>query len=261
MTQTITTKLRQSSVSHAAIIWGLRVALVLALLGAWLLGTGPAEVSPLILPEMTTVFSSFISMFTDPVIWQAAGVTVWAMLVAFALAAGVGLAVGFIVSRSSMLSATFEPLFAWGYIFPVALLYPLFLIWFGVGVESKIFFAFINAVFPIAFNTVKGLRNIEPRYLKVGQAFGASKTQIDWHIKPGAAWPMILAGLRLGAAMVTINVVLAEVLGAKAGLGYELQQAANTLQIADSYAVILYLIIITAILLGVMERLLRPRHG
>jgi ABC-type nitrate/sulfonate/bicarbonate transport system permease component len=251
---------KTASVLYQMRIWALRAALVVALVGLWLYATGPLGVSPLVLPRMENVYTSFLALFEGSFIWEATGVTVWAMLVAFVMASVVGLALGFLVSRGPLIARTMEPLFAWGYVFPVALLYPLFLIWFGVGVESKIFFAFVNGVFPIAFNTVRGLRSIDNRYLTVGVAFGASKRQIDRDIKAGAAWPMILSGLRLGAAMVTINVVLAEVLGARAGLGYELQQAANTLQIADSYAVILWLILVTGVLLAAMEWALKPRH-
>ena len=250
----------RSSTRHRIVIWSLRAGLVVIIFGMWLIGNGPGDVSPLILPKFEDVSQSFAALFNEPKIWDATAVTVGAMLIAFALAAVVGLFVGFLVSRGPIRATTFEPLFAWGYVFPVALLYPLFLIWFGVGIDSKVFYAFVNGFFPIVFNTVRGLRSVEPRYVNVGVAFGASKFQIDWHIKAGGARPMILAGLRLGAAMVAINVVLAEVLGANAGLGYELQQAANTLQIADSYAIIFFLIIVTVILLAIMERVFKSRH-
>src|SRR5690606_31214902 len=121
-----------------------------------------------------------------PNIWVQAGITVLEMLASFALAAIVGLAVGFLLSRNKIVVRATEPLFAWGYMFPFALLYPLFLLWVGVGIESKIAYAAVGAFFPIAFNTIKGLRSVDKRYLNVGKAFAAPQMQIDLTIKLGA---------------------------------------------------------------------------
>jgi ABC-type nitrate/sulfonate/bicarbonate transport system, permease component len=170
------------------------------------------------------------------------------------LAGLLGIVAGFLLSRTRRIAAAMEPLLAWGYVFPFALLYPLFVTWFDAGPESKIAYAVVNGFFPIAFNTMRGLSNIDERYLKLAKAFRASRQQIDWHIKVGAAWPMIVSGLRIGCGMVMVTVVLGEVLGANAGLGFEIQQAVNTFQIAKSYALIAFLTVLTGILLWVMER-------
>ncbi len=115
----------------------------------------------------------------------------------------------------------------------------------------------MNAIFPIAYNTMRGLSDVDEKYLAIGKAFQASRTQIDWHVKLGAAWPLILSGLRIGAGMATVTVVLGEVLGADRGLGYELQQAVNTFQITRSYALIMLTILLTSALLWLMELLLK----
>src|SRR5690606_20901932 len=100
----------------------------------------------------------------------------------FAIAAVVGLVAGFLLSRTRVTALAFEPLLAWGYMFPLALLYPLFLLWVGVGLESKIYYAALGAFFPIAYNTIRGLSSVDSKYLAVGRAFGASKLQVDLNI-------------------------------------------------------------------------------
>lgn len=144
--------------------------------------------------------------------------------------------------------------------FPIVLLYPMFLLWAGVGIESKILYAAVNGFFPIAYNVTIGLRNVEQRYLKVGRAFGASPIQVDLIIKLGAARPMILSGLRLGVALVTISVVVAELLGSTFGLGNALQEASTRFSAVGQYSLILFLVVMTALLQLAMERALRSRH-
>jgi len=241
-------------------IWSMRLALLVVVLAAWVFATTVGGVSPLILPGIAAVLESFFSLVVRPEIWTQAGITVLEMLAGFAIAAVVGLAVGFLLSRSRVLVRAAEPLFAWGYMFPFALLYPLFLLWVGVGLESKILYAAVGAFFPIAYNTIRGLRSVDRKYLQVGKAYGASGLQIDLNIKLGAARPMILSGLRIGSSIVTIYVVLAELLGSNLGLGHEIESASSRLQIADSYATVLLLIVVTVILQRIMEYLLRSRH-
>jgi ABC-type nitrate/sulfonate/bicarbonate transport system permease component len=241
-------------------IWALRAALLAVVLGAWVFATRPGGVSPLILPQITTVAESFVTLLRTPDTWWAAAVTVYEMLAGFALATVTGLGAGFLLSRTRVGARAAEPVLAWGYMFPFALLYPLFLIWVGVGVESKILYAAAGAFFPIAYNTIRGLRSVDQKYLQVGKAFGASAYQIDVNIKLGAARPMILSGLRIGSSIVTIYVVLAELLGSNQGLGHEIEQASSRLQIANSYGTVLLLILVTTLLQVAMERLLKPRH-
>ncbi|MER7006928.1 ABC transporter permease [Dactylosporangium sp. NPDC000555] len=250
----------RGSTTHRLRVWGLRLALVTVIVALWLFANRPGGISPLILPELGKVAQSFVDLVITPDTWRQAGITVFEMVVAFSIAAVVGLGTGFALSRNRISSRTAEPLFAWGYLFPFVLLYPLFLLWVGVGIQSKIAYAATGAFFPIAYNTIRGLRSIDERYLKVGKAFGASAFQMDIDVKLGAARPMILSGLRIGSSIVTISVVLAELLGSNAGLGHEIEQASSRFQIANSYAVVVLLIVIAAVLQAGLERLLKPRH-
>lgn len=244
-----------------AVIWALRALIFVLIMGAWINANVSGSVPKFILPDLGVVIQTMGQQLTGPTLWQAAGVTLGAILIAAVIAVVVGIGVSFLLSHNNRAANTVEPLFAWGYIFPFELLYPLFLVWFGVGIESKIVYGIVNAVFPIAYNTMRGLRAVPSRYLDVGRAFGASARQVDWHIKLGAARPMIMSGLRLGISLVAISVVLGEVLGSNAGLGYEIQQAINTLQVAKSYAYILFIVIVSAAVMLLSERIFRDRRA
>lgn len=238
----------------------LQVLAIVVLLGGWAVASETELVAPTILPPPHLVAEELVALVQEASLWQATWITVTELVIALALATVIGVVGGFLLSRNARVARAVEPLLAWGYIFPFALLYPLFIMWFGAGPESKIAYALANGVFPIAFNTMRGLSHIDEKYLQVAKAYRASKHQIDRHIKIGAAWPMILAGIRIGAGMVMVTVVLGEVLGADGGLGYEIQQAVNTFQIVKSYALIVFLVALTAVMLWAIERLLNARR-
>ena len=167
---------------------------------------------------------------------------------ALAIALVLGFAAGFVGSRTALRARVYEPLLAWGYMVPHVMFYPLFLLWAGVGVWSKILFAAVAAFFPIAMNTLRGFDGVDGGYVRVGQAFGASKLQLDWLVKLGAALPMVLSGVRIGAALAVINVILSEMLASQRGLGHELARTSQTLQMPQAFAVILLLLVLVGVL-------------
>lgn len=246
---------------HRTVVWGLRVLFLVLVVGGWVLANVTDAVSPIILPDLGAVLSQSVVLLGESDVWAATAITAFEMILGFLIAAVLGLIAGFFLSRKPLRNAIWERLLAWGYIFPISLVYPLFLIWAGVGLPSKILFAAASAFFPIAYNTMKGLSGVPPRFLKVGQAYGASAWATDWHIRAGAARPMVLSGLRLGVAMATVSVVLAEMLGANAGLGFMAQQSSSQFRIPEAYATILILVVMTSLLLWLMETLLRDPHA
>lgn len=241
------------------ITWGLRVLLAAVILGVWLYATGPGHTSPLILPTVSQVATSLGSLLSSHALWSAAGVTVMEIVIAFAISVTAGFTVGFWASRSRLRTFTVEPLLAWGYMAPLIVFYPLFILWFGVGVWSKILYGAVSGFLPVAYNTVRGFRSVDARYTRVGVAFGASPMQLDWVVKLGASMPMVLAGIRIGTAINVITVILAEMLSATKGLGYQLSQAAQLLDVGMSYALIVILLVIVGCFQGVIQRITR-RH-
>ena len=248
------------SASNLLKVWALRLILPIIIGAAWWYGSGPGGISRLILPEPREVAVQFYRLFGSDFVVRATAITVIEIIAAFALAALGGLAAGFLLSRTSLRAKAAEPVLAWAYMFPFVLLYPLFLLWMGVGMSSKIAYAAVAGGIPIAYNTLRGLQSVDPRFTKVGIAFGASKFQMDRHVKVGAAWPMVLSGLRVGISVVLIGVVLAELLGSNVGLGFELQRATNTFQNARAFALVLLLILVTTLLQWILERLVNRRR-
>jgi ABC-type nitrate/sulfonate/bicarbonate transport system permease component len=144
---------------------------------------------------------------------------------------------------------------------PLVLFYPLFIVWFDIGMTSKIVYGALSGFFPMAFNSLRGFRAVDPRYLRVAQAFGASASQSDRQVKLPAAMPMVMSGIRIGGALCMITVILAEMLASTQGLGYELARASQTLKVPSVYAHIVVLLGFVALVQIFINRLGRTRFS
>jgi NitT/TauT family transport system permease protein len=121
------------------------------------------------------------------------------------------------------------------YATPVIALGPLFILWLGIGVASKIAIVFLTAVFPVLINTIAGLTATDRTLVEVARSFGASQSQIYRKIRIPAAVPFIVAGLRLSVARALVGVVVAELFGARAGLGFLIVTSAQSFDTAALY--------------------------
>jgi NitT/TauT family transport system permease protein len=150
----------------------------------------------------------------------------------FSLAIVLGIGLGIALAGSRILRNFFEPWISMLYATPIIALGPLFILWLGIGVASKIAIVFLTAVFPILINTIVGLTTTERTLVEVARSFGASERQIYTKIRLPAATPFIIAGLRLSVARALVGVVVAELFGARAGLGFLILTSAQNFDTA-----------------------------
>lgn len=166
-------------------------------------------------------------------LWQAGELQqhIWVSLIEFAggfsLAIVVGIGLGVVLAGSRLARNFFEPWVSMLYATPIIALGPLFILWLGIGVASKIAIVFLTAVFPILINTIAGLTTTERTLVEVARSFGATQAQIYTKIRMPAATPFIIAGLRLSVARALVGVVVAELFGARAGLGFLILMSAQ----------------------------------
>jgi NitT/TauT family transport system permease protein len=129
------------------------------------------------------------------------------------------------------------------YATPIIALGPLFILWLGIGAASKIAIVFLTAVFPILINTVSGLTNTDRNLIEVARSFGAGARQIYIKVRMPAALPFIIAGLRLSVARALVGVVVAELFGARAGLGFLILNSAQAFDTAGLFVGVIILAI------------------
>jgi NitT/TauT family transport system permease protein/taurine transport system permease protein len=139
-----------------------------------------------------------------------------AMLIAWTLGIGLGILIG----SSQTLAAGAAPVFSSIFAIPLIILYPLLMAWLGIGALSKIVFGALSGFFPIALNTIDGVRAVERRYLMFARSVGATPLQTHARIVFPLALPSIVSGLRVGTGLVVIGVVVTEMLASLGGLGF-----------------------------------------
>jgi ABC-type nitrate/sulfonate/bicarbonate transport system permease component len=147
-----------------------------------------------------------------------------------ALAIATGVVLGVIIGWYRRVAMVCEPFLTALYSTPRVALVPLVLIWFGIGMWSKVFIVFINAVFPVLINTIGGVKAIDADLLRAARAFCASDWQIFTTVAIPGAVPFILTGVRQAVALGLIGVVVGEMFGGSEGIGYMVNYGGQTFQ-------------------------------
>jgi NitT/TauT family transport system permease protein/taurine transport system permease protein len=215
----------------------IRLIVIVAILIAWEAVRRLNLVGPLLLASPTEIAAAFAKSW--PEFFAAFQVTLAEIVAALAIAFVLGVGLGLIAGATTFTTLVSGPILASLFAVPLITWYPLFMVWFGIGAASKIAYGVISGFFPIAINTMNGIRNIDQQYLVYGRAIGCSSPQIIARILFPLALPSIIAGLRIGVALVIIGVIVAEMLGSVQGIGYLITNYRNLYEIGAVYLGIL----------------------
>ncbi len=253
--------MKRGTPGYRALVWGLRVAALAIIIGLWLFGNGPGHVSVLLLPDFGKVWVNFGMLFVTPLFWSNLWVTLYSFLISFGISAVLGTLLGFWAARRPLRARVVEPVAVWGYMAPLVLFYPLFVLWLGVSPQSRILLATIASIFPIVYGSIRAFRSVDDIYLRLGAAYGASQRQIDWLIKLRASLPVLSSGYRVGAAYSVTGILATEILASTNGLGNMLSTASQLFNGAQSYALLIAIVCFVALMQLGLNRLFATRYG
>jgi len=152
-------------------------------------------------------------------------------LAGLGLAIIAGLPMGLITGRSRTLDAMLDPFVTIFNATPRLIFLPLFILWFGIGLWSKIMIVFIGAVFPLLINTYEGVKNVDRVLVNVVRSFGANEWQVMKTVVLPNSLPYIIVGLRLAIGRAVLGVVVGEFFGASKGLGFMIATAATNYKV------------------------------
>lgn len=214
-----------------------RVAAVAAAFGIWQ-ALALRSTSPL-LPGVDTVVERLLDDISSGLIWRHARVTLLRGSIGFALAIALGVGLGVLMARSRLVEAAIEPLLASTYPVPKLALYPIFLLWLGLGAQSKIALVALECLYPIAYNTFSGARAVDKTQMWAATNAGASRLRIIWSVVLRASLPSILAGIRIALPIAMVVMVVTELIGESLGLGFLIRQAGTRFQPEGALAVVL----------------------
>lgn len=221
---------------------------VAGLFAAWAYATHGSRVLSLFLPPPGRVWTNLGALAASGALWKAARVTVATIAEAYAIAAVAGVLVGFLVARSANLRRLFEPMLSGLFAVPITMFFPLFILFFGIGPESKVAYGATYAFFPIALNTIAAFSTVDHLYVKAMRSMGASGLQQLRHVYLPAAMPVTITGLRIGFFICIASVLGGETLASAAGVGRSIALSAELMDTARMYAWIVFVVLATLIL-------------
>ena len=202
------------------VVNGRKAISVVAILAVWQLLVLAGRVNPLFLPAPASVLAAMWDMIRSGQLPWAVLVSVNRIVQGFVYGAVIGIALGLLAGAIRWVDDVLDPWVAAIYPIPKSALFPLFLLWFGLGDTSKIVTISVGVLFLVLLNTATGVKSINPLLVKAARDLGATRTQVFVKVILPGALPNIFTGLRLGAGMALILVFVTEIEATKAGLGF-----------------------------------------
>src|SRR5205823_11280191 len=163
------------------LVRAIQLVLFASVFGAWFFAAH-SGVRAILLPPPELVWREMQTLWFSGRLWAAAKITLSTIARAYVIAVVAGIAVGFLVTRSRALVRIFEPVLTGMFAVPLTLFFPLFVVFFGIGPDSKIAYGAAQCFFPIALNTIAGFSNVEELYLRAARAMGASSWSQFRHV-------------------------------------------------------------------------------
>ena len=213
---------------HEAALLGALSVIVVLVFWQWAWSSG--KISPLFFTGPGAIVTRGIEEWTHGRLKQDIAYSGTNFLIGVGAAIVSGVVLGIIIGWYRRVAMVFEPFLTALYSTPRVAMIPLVLIWFGIGMWSKVFIVFINAFFPVLINTIGGVKAADRDLLRAARASCASDTQIFTTVIIPGAVPFILTGVRQAVALGLIGVVVGEMFGGSEGLGYMVNYGGQTFQ-------------------------------
>jgi NitT/TauT family transport system permease protein len=207
------------------------------------------------------------TMFATGSIWAPLAVSASAFAIGLAIAIVVGLPLGVLLGRSSTLNAMLDPFITAFNATPRLVFLPLLMLWFGIGIWSKVAVVFLGALFPLLINTYEGVRNADKLLINVVRSFGAGEWDVAKLVVVPNSLPFIIVGLRLAIGRAVLGVVVSEFFGSQDGLGVVMVRAASSFKVDVVFAGLIVFAGLSLIMTGLVKLLenrlsqWRPQHG
>lgn len=196
------------------------LAVLAVFLAAWEWLPGLLGIPPFILPPASRTWNEFLRMLAnDRLLWHS-GITSLEVIVGFILGSLLGMAIGYVLGVSPRAEVVLSPYILALQIAPKVAFAPLFVMWLGYTVYPKILVAVLIVFFPVMVNVLTSMRAVDPDMVNLARAFSATRWQIFRMIEYPASLPPLFSGLRIGATLAVIGVVVGELVGGNLGLGY-----------------------------------------
>jgi NitT/TauT family transport system permease protein len=231
-------------------------------LGLWQLLTtvpifGRMLLPPFFFSNPVDVGSQIVAWFASGVIWKHLWITLLESILAFVIGSIAGVLVGFWFARQPRIAAIFDPYVKMTNALPRVVLAPIFALWLGLGIWSKVALGVTLVFFIVFFNVYQGVKEVSHTVLANGRMLGMSEKQLMRHVFWPSALSWMFSSLHTSVGFAVVGAVVGEYLGSAAGLGYLIQQAEGIFDVAGVFAgmfVLSAFVILIDLLVTVAER-------
>lgn len=232
---------------------------IVAILLLWQAYVSVFGVSRIVLPGPLEILSASISNW--PILMKESWPTFLESVLGFALAVVIGIPVAVCVASSRVLNLTLYPILIATQSIPKVAVAPIILVWFGLGLQSKLVIAFLVAFFPIVVDTAAGMRATPAGLLELARSLRASPLQVFMKVQFPAALPFVFAGAKVAVTLAVIGAVIGEFVGSLNGLGNLLLTANSQLDSPLAWAALIWLSVLGILLFAAValaERIVMP---
>ena len=230
----------------------LRLLLIAVVLLVWEGLVRFFAVPAFILPEPSNIFMALYRGIASRLYIDHIGVTLAETLIGFALGTSLAFLLGTAVALSRRTEYFLYPFIVMFQAMPKVALAPLIIVWFGLGLTSKVVTAALVAFFPLLVNTIVGLRSADEDRVSLMRSLAASRWQLFWMLQLPNAMPYIFAGLEIAMIFALLGAIVAELVGAQSGLGMLIQSMNFTMDVAGQFSVLLILSLVGLLLNGIV---------
>jgi NitT/TauT family transport system permease protein len=243
----------------------LQVLVAVVALGLWhLLSTVPINgitvLPPFFFSTPGDVVARIYQWFAEGTIWRHLWVTLIEALMAFAIGSIAGVLIGFWFARKPVVAAIFDPYVKMANALPRVVLAPIFALWFGLGIASKVALGVTLVFFIVFFNVYQGVKEVSQTVLANARMLGMTERQLMRHVYWPSALSWMFSSLHTSVGFAVVGAVVGEYLGSAAGLGYLIQQAEGVFDVAGVFAgmfvLAVFVVMIDAVVSLIEQRLL-----
>ena len=233
----------------------LRFVVLLAICAAWEFIAAAKIIDPFFISRPSAILGRLAAWTRDGTIFMDTLVTLAEAAIGFVLAAFAGISAGLVLARYRLLDAVTRPYVDVINTIPRIALAPLFVLWFGLHIQSKIALVFSVAVFSFLINAYSGAKSVDPEFVRMARSLGASRREVIQKIVLPSMVPWLLAGARLSVAYSLAAAVVGEIVASNQGLGFRIAFAAGAIDTAGEFAALLVLALVAWLANVGVERL------
>ncbi|MFD3686327.1 ABC transporter permease [Nocardiopsis sp. NPDC058631] len=232
---------------RTTIVWGLRLGVVLVLLLLWQIA-GNAAANPMFVSNPVSVWEQLSDWIVDGTLGTHTWITIQEVVLGYVIGAATGALAGYVLASIRLVYDVFEPLMMALYSIPKVALAPLFIVWFGIGIDMKVILAAVSVFFLVFLNTAAGVRDVDRGLIDAVRLMGGSNKDIALKVVLPASMTGLITGLKVSIPYALIGAVIGELVASNRGLGYLINDSAAQFNTAGVFAAVVVLTALAMVL-------------